>query len=146
MLQLPLSIPWTTGLVAVSTTWYLKWIHKSVRRTPFSKNICNILVSTSSDLFGRWESIPHKLQKKILAIHTDRINAMNGRDSNAPAATWWDPQTAINGEDMELLMYLLCISLMVYYWNTVDGKLTNFIPHINGSKITIRMAIGEIHI
>jgi len=86
------------------------------------------------------------MQKKILAIHMDRINAMNGRDRKAPAATQWDPETAINGEDMELLIYIIYISLMVYYRNTIGGKLTNFIPCINGSKITIRMAIGETHI
>jgi len=40
-------------------------------------------------------------------------------------------------------MYAVYISLMVYYWNTIDGKLTNFIPRVNGSKIMIRMAIGE---
>jgi hypothetical protein len=45
-----------------------------------------------------------------------------------------------------VLMYIVSIWLMVYYWNTIDGKLTNVIPPINGSKITIRMAIGETHL
>jgi len=43
-------------------------------------------------------------------------------------------------------MYIVYISLMVDYWNTIDGKLTNFIPWVNDSKITIRMAISEPHV
>jgi hypothetical protein len=35
---------------------------------------------------------------------------------------------------------------MMLYWNTIDGKLTNFIPRVNGSKIMIGMAIGETHV
>jgi hypothetical protein len=35
--------------------------------------------------------------------------------------------------------------MIVFCWNTIDGKLTNFIPRVNGSKITIRIAIGEPH-
>ena len=76
----------------------------------------------------------------------DRIDAINGRDRKAPAATRWDPETVIDDEDVQLLMYIVYIRLMVYYWNTIDGKLTNFIPPVNGSKITIRMAIGETHV
>jgi len=40
-------------------------------------------------------------------------------------------------------MYMDIISLMVYYWNRIDEKLTNFIPRVNLAKITMRMAIGE---
>ena len=43
-------------------------------------------------------------------------------------------------------MYIVYISLMVYYWNTIDGKLTEFIPPLNGSKIAIRMAISQTHV
>jgi hypothetical protein len=43
-------------------------------------------------------------------------------------------------------MYIVYISLMVYYWNTIDGKLTNFISRVNGSEIMIRMAISATHV
>jgi len=43
-------------------------------------------------------------------------------------------------------MYIVYISLIVYYWSTIDGELTKFIPRINGSKIRIRIAIGETHL
>jgi hypothetical protein len=30
----------------------------------------------------------------------DRIDAINGRDQKAPAATRWDPETVIDDEDV----------------------------------------------
>jgi hypothetical protein len=43
-------------------------------------------------------------------------------------------------------MYIVYISVIVYYCNTIDGNLTNVIPRMNGSNITISMAIGKTHI
>jgi hypothetical protein len=73
-------------------------IHTRVCRTPFWTHVSDILVGTYSDLLEQWESIPPEIQKKILAIHMDRIDAINGRDRKAPAATRWDPETVIDDE------------------------------------------------
>jgi len=45
-------------------------------------------------------------------------------------------------------MYIVYTSLLVQYWKTIDGTLTNFIPSANGFKNMIRLAIGEtvVHI
>jgi hypothetical protein len=43
-------------------------------------------------------------------------------------------------------MTLVYISLMVYYWNTIDGQLTKFIPHVYDSKLTMTMAISATHV
>jgi hypothetical protein len=51
----------------------------------------------------------------ILAIHINRIDAINCRDRKSPAATWWDLETVIDDEAVKLLMYIVYISLMVYY-------------------------------
>jgi len=40
------------------------------------------------------------MQKQILAIHMDRIDAINGQDQKAPAATQWDPETVIDTQDV----------------------------------------------
>jgi len=62
------------------------------------------------------------------------------------AATRWGPETVIDAENVSLLMFIVYISLMVYYWNTIDAKLTKFIPSVNVSIILIRRAIGETHV
>jgi hypothetical protein len=49
------------------------------------------------------------MQQKILAIHMDRIDGIDGRDRKAPAATWWDPETVIDNEDVLLLVYIVYI-------------------------------------
>jgi hypothetical protein len=87
-------------MVAVSYAWYLKRIHTRVCRTPFWTHISDILVGTYSVLFEHWESIPPEIQKKILAIHIDRIDKIKGRDQKAPAATRWDPEMVIDDEDV----------------------------------------------
>jgi hypothetical protein len=43
-------------------------------------------------------------------------------------------------------MYIVHICVVVYYWHTMDGKVTTFIPSVNGSKITIRIVISETHV
>jgi hypothetical protein len=40
------------------------------------------------------------MQKKILAIHMDRIDAINVQDRKAHVATWWDLETVIDDEDV----------------------------------------------
>jgi hypothetical protein len=82
------------------------------------------------------------LKQLILDIHIDRIDAINGSHAKSPPAIPWHPEMTMN-ENMLMLMHMDYISLMVYYWNRIDGKLPNFIPCVNVSKITIRMAIGE---
>ena len=75
----------------------------------------------------------------------DRIDAINGREQKTLADTRCNPETVPNDEDVQLLMYIVYLSLMVHYWNTIDGKLNKFIPRMNGSKIKVRMAIIEPH-
>jgi len=65
---------------------------------------------------------------------------------NTCCHTMSDPEMVTDNEDVELLMHILYITLILYYWNTMDGELTKFIPRVDGSKITIRMAIGETHV
>jgi len=66
----------------------------------FWTHISDIVVGTYSDLFEQWESILPEIQKKILAIHRDSIDAINGHDWEAPAATRWDLETVINVVDI----------------------------------------------
>jgi len=37
----------------------------------------------------------------------DRIDVINGREHTTPAATQWDLETVIEGEDVYLLMYIV---------------------------------------
>ena len=80
--------------------WYLKRIHTRVCRRLFWTHVSDILVGTYSDLFEQWESIAPAMQKTILAIHMDKVDTINGRDRKPPSATWWDPETVIDDEDM----------------------------------------------
>jgi hypothetical protein len=126
--------------------WYLTRIHTKVCRTPFWTHISDIIVGTYSDLFKQWESIPPEIQKNILPIHMARIDATNSQNWNTHAVTQSYPGTIINDENPFLRMDIVYVRLMVYYSNTSDGKLTNFIPCVNGSKIMIRMAFLKTHI
>jgi hypothetical protein len=45
-------------------------------------------------------SIPPEIQKQILAMQMDSIDAMNGQHRQGPPATRWDPETVIDDEDM----------------------------------------------
>ena len=74
--------------MAVFSAWYLKEIQTRVYRTPFFTHISENLVGTYRDLFEEWGSIPPEYLKMILAIHMDRIDAINGRDRKLPSATW----------------------------------------------------------
>jgi len=76
----------------------------------------------------------------------DRIDTINGWDRKVPDVTQCDPGIGIDDEDIQLLMYTVYISLMVYNCNTINGKLTRLIPCGKGSKLMSRMAIGEAHI
>jgi hypothetical protein len=86
--------------VAVLSTWYLNWIYSSVCRTPFWTHIYDTLVDTYSDLFEQWESIPPGIQRKIIAIYIDRIDAINDWDRKAPAVTRWNPEMVIDDENV----------------------------------------------
>jgi hypothetical protein len=76
----------------------------------------------------------------------DRIDEINHRDQTAPAFNWWDPATVINDEHVSLLMYVMYSGLIVYYCNTINGKLTTFVPHVNNSIITSSMSHSERHV
>jgi hypothetical protein len=89
---------------------------------------------------------PTRDTKKHFPIHMDRIDTINCQDHKAPAVTWWDPETVMDDEYMLLFMNIVYIRLMVYYWNTIDEKLTIFISRVKGSKFTIRMAFGKTHV
>jgi len=55
---------------------------------------------TYHDLFAQLDSILTGMQKTILAIHMDTIDAINGRDLMVPAATQRDPEMVIEDEDL----------------------------------------------
>jgi hypothetical protein len=40
------------------------------------------------------------MQKMILALHVDRIDAINGRDWKAPGAIWWDPEMVFDDQEV----------------------------------------------
>ena len=76
------------------------WIHTSVCRTLFWTHESDTSVGTYSDLFEHWESIPPEIQQKIMAIHREMIDTINGRDRKSPPASWWDPVMVIDDEDV----------------------------------------------
>jgi len=50
------------------------------------------------------------MEESILVIHMDRIEAINVREWTASATTPWDPETVIDDEDVQQVMYT------VYIW------------------------------
>lgn len=82
----------------------------------------------------------------IMVSYMNRIDTINSQDCKASAASWWDQVTVINNEDVVLQLYILYLSLMIHYQNIIDGTLIKFILCISGSKIIIKLPMGETHV
>jgi len=124
------------------STYHVQLINARVGHTPCWTDISDPSMGTYCDLFKWWEHIATEMPNKVLVIHFDKFNPINRCHWQVPPGTHWDQEMVIKDCDMQLLMYIVHITLMAYYWNSSNSKLKKFIPHINCSKITIRIAIS----